>query len=300
MEDCCICQPAAYWRAASGAEVGPFDDQLQYAMDMDYWIRFDRRGFVLQHLPVTIAESRLHDEAKTLRARGEIYHEIFRVSRERGGYISRSYVYGFWDHLLNERRGTQSRPRLRVPGAVPAVLSSAHWAWLNRRSAESLRGARLAAKSRVAHRLQATPRLLTAALKAGATYRRARYRLAHRAGNGGEAAESLRVRGFWRDNWVGDRLDVVVDASEQARTLSLVGRPVADMTVRVSANGMELARFDLSAGQEEDVVVELPAGPRERLTFTFSEHAVDAAGRAVAFQLQATDAFREEDLYALG
>jgi hypothetical protein len=175
-----------------------------------------------------------------------------------------------------------------------------HSAWLNRRAPRPLRATRAVVKSRVAHRLQARPALLTAALKTAAAYRQARYRSTNRSRDGAHAGESLRVRGFWRDNWVGERLDVVVDARERERTLNLVGRPVTDMTLLVSANGTELARFDLSGGEEQDVVVELPPGPRERLTFTFSEHAVDAGGRTVAFLLEATDAFREEDLYALG
>jgi hypothetical protein len=161
---------------------------------------------------------------------------------------------------------------------------------------------RLGLQARVAHRLEATPKLFAAALRA-----RALYRLARRSTAGGRharqvdpASGSVRVRGFWRDNWVGHRLDVVVDASEHSRSLSLVGRPVSDMTVTVTADGSGLGHFELRAGHEEDLVVDIPAGPREQITFSFSDHAVDADGRAVAFLLQETNAFREADLYSLG
>jgi glycosyltransferase involved in cell wall biosynthesis/2-polyprenyl-3-methyl-5-hydroxy-6-metoxy-1,4-benzoquinol methylase len=295
MNDCCICQPAAYWRAAAGDVVGGFDEELQYAMDYDYWIRTDRSGLVIQHMPVTIAQSRLHAGAKTLRARREIYREIFRVCRERGGYISRSYVYGFWHHLTYE--GWLGRA-LRLPRIVPGAATSFHYRWLNRHVYFRLRasdGVGLAVRRRVAHRLQGKPRLLSVALRlqAGARPRR-------RAGVSSAAQKDVRVRGFWTDNWVGDRLDVLVDPSEHGRTLNLVGRPVSDMTLSVSSNGDELGRFELNESCEEDVCVDLPAGHGELITFTFSDHAVDAQGRPLAFLLQQTNIFREDDLYTLG
>jgi glycosyltransferase involved in cell wall biosynthesis len=295
MQDCCICQPAAYWRATAAAVVGPFDESLHYAMDYDYWIRADRAGLVIQHMPVTIAQSRLHQDTKTLRARREIYGEIFRVCREGGGYVSRDYVHGFWHHVVYEGRLGRRVPH--KPQIVPAVAGRFHYWWLNR--SEYLRGrtpagAPLAIARRIAYRLHRMPRLLAAALRVRAAVRA--------RGNGARStgAQSLRVRGFWRDNWIADRLEVVVDPSEHRRTLKLVGLPVADMTLRVSSNGDELARFELNESREEDVVVELPAGQRELITFAFSNHAVDARGRPLAFLVYETNAFREEDLFSLG
>jgi hypothetical protein len=160
-------------------------------------------------------------------------------------------------------------------------------------------GARLAVRRRVAHRLQGTPRLFAAILRTQAAFQRARYRARHTT-KGWRTEQSLRVRGFWRDNWVADRLHVVIDPSDHARRLKMVGRPVADMSVCVSSNGDELARFDLRQNRQEDVVVELPAGPRELITFSFSEHGPDPQGRPIAFLLQETNMFREDDLYSLG
>src|SRR5262245_29974254 len=42
MHDCCICQPAAFWRRRIQDRVGAFDEALDYAMDYDYWLRVDR------------------------------------------------------------------------------------------------------------------------------------------------------------------------------------------------------------------------------------------------------------------
>jgi len=294
MHDCCICQPAAYWRASVADTVGPFDEQLQYALDYDYWIRFDRSGFVLQHMPTTIAHSRLHLGAKTLRGRPEIYREIFDVCRRRGGYISRSYVAGFWHHLVYERRGPARLLRLFPPLRALAVFL--HYRWANllwRLRAENVQAARFALRKRLLRRLQRTPRLLAFALSVRARLGRG----AHRVLSG---RSRLRVSGFFPDNWVTDRLDVVVDSREQPRQLHIVGRPVAAMTVQVSANGTQLGEFTLKEAEREAVSLQLPAGPPGILSFSFSHHAIDANGRRVAFLMQETNLFREEDLHSIG
>jgi glycosyltransferase involved in cell wall biosynthesis len=300
MDDCCICQPAAYWRSFAGKAVGPFDEGLQYAMDYDYWIRFDRRGFVIQHLPKTIAQSRLHAGAKTLRARPEIYREIFRTSRDRGGYISHSYVHGFWDHLADERRSLRLLRHFPLLRGASAAL---HYHWLNRHRllGQNIGVSRLAARKRVVRRLQTMPRVFASLLRIRATFHNPLRLLRGGARMATAPSKSrLRVTGFWPDNWVADRLEVVVDPREHARNLRIVGRPVAEMTLEVSTNGMELGRFELKESERESVSVQLPRGSREMVTFSFSEHTVDASGRSVAFLLQETNMFREEDLHSLG
>ena len=116
MEDCCICQPAAFWRASVTETVGPFDEKVQLAMDYEYWIRVGRSGLVIRHLEEKLARSRLHPETKTLSARSGIFHEIFDVCR-RGGYVSRNYVYGYWDHLAFEHSGVGARVLRSSPAA---------------------------------------------------------------------------------------------------------------------------------------------------------------------------------------
>jgi len=295
MEDCCICQPAAYWRASAGNAVGRLDEELQYAMDYDFWIRLDRAGFVLQHMPKTIAQSRLHVGAKTLRARPEIYREIFDVCRSRGGYVSRSYIDGFWHHLVYERRGPARLLRFFPPLRGLAVWLHYHWANLQSGTQlDQIHAARFAARKRLLRRLRRSPRLL--AFLIGARTQLGRGSRGMRSIRGSR----LRVSGFWPDNWIADRLDVLVDSREYPRQLRIAGRSVSEMTVRVSANGTQLAEFALRENECELMRVQLPAGPRELLSFSFSDYALDAHGRRVAFLVQETNLFREEDLHAIG
>lgn len=304
LRDCCICQPAAYWRARAAEEIGSFDERLEYAMDYDYWLRLDRSGFAIRHMPETIAQSRLHSTAKTLVARRAIYREVFDVCRRRADYISRSYVDGYWHELVHERRHGPARVLARLP-KLRALLVWLHHLWLNRRRymrRQFVAGAARSARRRLVARLRRAPRLFALLLRVRNRLRGLRARVGRRAtpsllpvgGNG-----RLRVSGYWPDNWVGHRLEVVIDARARSRTLRLVGQPVAPMTVEVFASDTPLAECTLVQNGRQTVDVQLPPGPKETVTFAFSEHVVDGAGRPLAFLLQETNLFREEDLHAL-
>jgi len=41
--DCCVCQPAGFWRKRVADIVGKFDEDLHYAMDYDYWLRIGKK-----------------------------------------------------------------------------------------------------------------------------------------------------------------------------------------------------------------------------------------------------------------
>jgi glycosyltransferase involved in cell wall biosynthesis len=116
MEDCCVCQPAAFWRTRIASRVGPFDERLDYVMDYDYWIRIDRAGGLIAHVPDFLACSRLHADAKTVAARYAIYQELFRACLERAGYVCESHFHGFWHHLCQERQAGWPRRLRWLPG----------------------------------------------------------------------------------------------------------------------------------------------------------------------------------------
>ena len=131
MFDCCICQPATFWRAAIAQRVGPFDESLDFVMDYDYWLRIDRAGGAIQHLPVVLASSRLYPETKTLSSRDRIYREIFTVCRRHGGYISRNYLIGYWHHRFWEKPTAMTRTLRNIPHSLP-VAALLHDKWANR------------------------------------------------------------------------------------------------------------------------------------------------------------------------
>ncbi|MBF0392247.1 MAG: glycosyltransferase [Alphaproteobacteria bacterium] len=103
MEDCCVCQPAAFWRRRIADLTGPFDAKLKTAMDYDYWLRIANAGGCIHFIEDKLAQSRLYAETKTLSMREVIFAEVFDICRRHGGYVSVGYVYGLWAHRLNER-----------------------------------------------------------------------------------------------------------------------------------------------------------------------------------------------------
>ena len=102
MRDCCVCQPAAFWRRRISERVGEFNAELQTAMDYEYWLRIANAGGIIHHAPERLAQSQLHEDTKTLGMRGKIFQEVFKICEEHGGYVSYNYYQGFWAYRLYE------------------------------------------------------------------------------------------------------------------------------------------------------------------------------------------------------
>ena len=116
MNDCCVCQPATFWRQRIAEKVGPFNEELEFAMDYEYWLRIDRTGGKIFHLHDKLACSRLYDDTKTLSSRSEIYQEIFKICDKYGGFVSNSHLHGFWHHRIFECETSWLRFFRKVPG----------------------------------------------------------------------------------------------------------------------------------------------------------------------------------------
>ncbi|WP_170975814.1 glycosyltransferase [Rhizobium sp. FY34] len=124
MADCCICQPAAFWQRRIVDRIGPFDVSMQTAMDYEYWLRMARSGAIIHHVGDKLAQSRLHEDAKTLAMRGKIYEEVFEICERHGGYVSFSYYLGMWSYRLYESWSGGDRLRRIAPGiyTLPALV----------------------------------------------------------------------------------------------------------------------------------------------------------------------------------
>ncbi len=142
LQDCFICQPAAFWRRGVTERVGLFDETLHYAMDYDYWMRIDRAGGILTPTLDFLASSRVHAQTKTLSARLKVYHEILAVSRRHADDASFSQYYAYWHHRCHERATGWPRLLRRLP--------ECHWwlAYVHRRIYRLRRGAPSAARER--------------------------------------------------------------------------------------------------------------------------------------------------------
>lgn len=266
MEDCCICQPAAFWRAEIAAAVGPFDETLDYAMDYDYWLRIGRAGGQLIHIPDRLANSRLHADAKTLTRRSAIYDEIFRICRRHGGYVSPTYYEGLWHHRLWERATPLSRLLRRIPDAHRRI-ARLHRAWFGKNGARSN----------------------SAAAAAGATM----VPMAPSDASARRPAPGARVSGFWPDGWLARHASFGAARLKDQRLLFVTGSAASDCELSIRAGGETLEAVTLHG--REVARVALPTPRSLPLELTFSAAAKDAEGREVAFKLLATNLFIEQD-----
>lgn len=105
MVDCCICQPAAFWTAGIAKRVGPFNEDLHFVMDYDYWLRIEKLEGNIEHIPVHLGNTRIYPETKTNSNRAQIFREIFQTTRKHGGYVGRNFVEWYWHYRFWEQPG---------------------------------------------------------------------------------------------------------------------------------------------------------------------------------------------------
>lgn len=132
-EYCHICQPTAFWRREVLDAIGPFDGSLRFCMDYDYWIRASRR-FPMGYLDRHLANTRLHEAAKTVSQRFAAHREIVRTLKRHYDAVSDHWIYAYansfpWIHRL--RSG--SVPRSLVYVAAFTLLAGGLFLKYNRR-----------------------------------------------------------------------------------------------------------------------------------------------------------------------
>ncbi|TCL70404.1 glycosyl transferase family 1 [Rhizobium sp. BK251] len=139
MHDCCICQPAAFWRRRIAERTGPFNAELQTAMDYEYWLRIASSGGIIHHTAEKLAQSRLHEDAKTLAMRGKIFEEVFKICQQHGGYVSFNYYQGLWHYRLCESWAGGTKLAQIVPGfyGLPALAHFSVQLWRLGRNRQS-------------------------------------------------------------------------------------------------------------------------------------------------------------------
>lgn len=75
-----ISQPATFWRRRVFESVGPFDENLHYAMDYDYWLR-TAKLYSLDVIDVHLANFRIHPESKAGASASAQFQAAFEIVR---------------------------------------------------------------------------------------------------------------------------------------------------------------------------------------------------------------------------
>jgi glycosyltransferase involved in cell wall biosynthesis len=279
VEDCMVCQPAAFWRRRIAEEVGPFDEQLHYTMDYDYWLRIAKVGGDIRFLPEKLACSRLYPETKTRSARTKIYREIFKICRKHAGYVHQSFYQGFWHHLLHEKFAGASR-LLRVSPGLHARLGILHHKWAHPR------------RYSLAQVIAPTARMVVDRFAAGRKPKGPAI-----ASTSDPPQRALPIVGFLTDNWLEPRLSIPPKGRAPGELLRIAGWAPVDLEMSVRAGDREIRKVEFKAHQYKKVSFPADLVGNDRIEILFSAFMEDAANRRLSFMLQDTNIFSEQDTY---
>jgi len=282
MQDCCICQPAAFWRTRIAKKVGLFDKSLNYVMDYDYWLRIDRIGGIIMHIPDMLACSRLYPETKTLSARREIYREIFKICQKHGGYVDLNYFYGLWHHLIIEG-GANWCKFLRFLPFSHKLLARLHHRLYQLRW-YSAKDVLKFFSGKLKNRLPDRPWI--------------NWGLEHLLGPLFTRMIDRRlVVGFWGDNWLAPSSSIFLGNTERKKKFILVGSAAVDTNVTVRVGRRVVCREFLKANKCERICFDASQDLQGIISIRFSRHIVDPISRKLSFRLKGTNMFTENDIF---
>lgn len=69
-----IAQPGTFFTRAAIDLVGPLDEDMHLAMDLDLWIRFVSHGLLGRHIPELLAIFELHGDSKTVQVEPHLFY----------------------------------------------------------------------------------------------------------------------------------------------------------------------------------------------------------------------------------
>ncbi len=91
--ECYLCQPAVFWRRRLMGDHLRLDEELDYCMDYDLWIRFAQVARV-RFVDRVLAGSRIYPENKTMSRRAGVFEEIFRTVKRHYHRVPSSWILG--------------------------------------------------------------------------------------------------------------------------------------------------------------------------------------------------------------
>jgi len=100
--ECCICQPACFFRRSALESVGMLNAALHSAFDYDLWIRLSRR-YRFVSVDACLATSRMHRANKSLAQRRLMFEESMFVLKQHYDYVPPAWIYGSLQYARDRR-----------------------------------------------------------------------------------------------------------------------------------------------------------------------------------------------------
>jgi glycosyltransferase involved in cell wall biosynthesis len=82
-ETCIICQPTVFFRRKIFEKVGYLNMKLHFCMDYEYWLRLATNKINFYYYPEFLANSRLHDDCKTMKYKLSAQIETMNMLKEK-------------------------------------------------------------------------------------------------------------------------------------------------------------------------------------------------------------------------
>ncbi len=282
LEDCMVCQPATFWKRRIAEKVGSFDEDLNYTMDYDYWLRIGKANGDIRFLSDKLACSRLYAETKTLSARSKIFKEIFKTCRKHAGRVHLSYYKGYWHYLLYEKKGLVGCVLRQFPG-WNANLHWLHYKWSQRADYSVSHVVSYCAKKAFFRLAGIFPKIR------GVREFPPLARL---------NTSIVSIAGFWPDNWIEPTLMIPPKKRSSGTILYFGGTSPVDLKMSVCVREMPIHQFEFKAHQYQKVTFIADGINDERVDIRFSNFVKDAGNRHLSFLLQDTNVFSEQDLWS--
>ena len=77
-------QPATFFRRSVLEQIGYLDEQFDFCMDLEFWIRAAVKRIMFQSLRVPLAANRLHNDAKTSTQRQKLIEQHLKIVKKYG------------------------------------------------------------------------------------------------------------------------------------------------------------------------------------------------------------------------
>ncbi|MEP7166998.1 MAG: glycosyltransferase family 2 protein [Candidatus Woesebacteria bacterium] len=110
---CGISQPTCFWRRDVLEEFGYFDESYRFTMDYEYWVRVSKK-FKLHYLPIVLANSRIHPDAKTSSFTHKLHSEALRVSLTHYGRVHYDWIFTYTDSAYSGQKGSKEYYRFML------------------------------------------------------------------------------------------------------------------------------------------------------------------------------------------
>lgn len=100
-----ILQPSLFMRQRVFDLAGPLDEKMDFSFDYEYWVRCASRGAKFHFLDKILSRAVIHEDAKTMRARGVSLQESVIVAKRYYDFVAGDWAQRVADYQLNQNDG---------------------------------------------------------------------------------------------------------------------------------------------------------------------------------------------------